>query len=78
MPVEYGHGQKEHMSNEDGTVMQYTKWFELNNYDYSIMYQEKSFYVLAYKRGTSETVRCEASTSLYTALHNAYCKLKYN
>lgn len=77
MPVEYGHGVKQHLSDTEGAITQYTKWFEMHGYDYSLMYQNKSFYVLAYKRGTSETIRCEAADTVQAALHNAYCKIKY-
>ena len=77
MPVEYGHGQKQHIGETDSsTVTQYTKWFVLNDYEYIIHYARGQFAIHAHNLKTKVTTKCEAADTMETAYHNAYTKLR--
>ena len=77
MPVEYGHGRKEHFGESDSsTVTQYTKWFVLNNYEYVIQYAQGMFCIHAHNLKTKITTACEPANTLDEAYHNAYTKLR--
>ena len=76
MPVEYGHGQKQYSEQDSSTVVQYTKWFVLHNYEYVIQYRAGMFTVHVYNIETKTTTKCDSAKTLEGAYHNAYCKLK--
>lgn len=76
MPVEYGHGRNEYLLQDSSTVVQYNKWFVLNNYEYVIHYSAGMFTIHAHSLTTKTTTKCDSAETLEGAYHNAYCRLK--
>ncbi len=76
MPVKYGHSRTDYSLHDSSTVIQYTKWFVLNNYEYVIQYAAGMFTIHAHSLVTKTTTKCDSAETLESAYHNAYCLLK--
>ena len=76
MPVKYGHNRTDYSLQDSSTVIQYTKWFVLNNYEYVIHYSAGLFTIHAHSLVTKTTIKCDSAITLESAYHNAYCEIK--
>lgn len=76
MPIEYGHGRKEHITGDPSLVVQYTKWFVLNNYEYVIHFAKGRFTIHAHNLSTNTMTKCEPGDTLEQAYLLAYTKLR--